>query len=78
MGEQKWDGLVSIPIIFGWLRFHRKEQLCLCAKPLLVCHWQRARWMRGFVKTYTKRLFCIGKRDTQGHLDDFDAWYSRE
>lgn len=69
--------MISIPIIFGWLNFHRKEQLCLSKKPILVCHWQRAEWMKTDI--YCKRLFCIGKdKNPSGRLDDFDPWYSRE
>lgn len=69
--------MISIPIIFGWLRFHRKEQLTVCKRPLLVCHWNKASWMK--TDLYSKRLFCIGRNEASGGTLDFhDAWYSRE
>lgn len=69
--------MISIPIIFGWLRFHRKEQLCLAKKPLLVCHWNAASWMK--TDLYSKRLFCIGRdKNADTFLHDFNPWWSRE
>jgi hypothetical protein len=71
--------MISIPIIFGWLCFHRKEQLCLARKPILVCHYHRAGWMYRFTDLYCKRLFVIGKdKMPSGNLDEWDPWYSRE
>jgi len=68
---------VKIPIIFGWLSFHKKEQLCLCSKPTLVCHWIRASWMTG--ELYSKRLFVIGHKDYKKDVLDYhDAWFNRE
>jgi hypothetical protein len=60
---------MKIPIIFGWLDFHRKEQWTVCEKPLLVCHWVKADWMN--CSLYSKRIFCIGKKF------DMDAYMER-
>ena len=68
---------MKIPIIFGWLHFHRKEQLCLSKYPILVCHWRRASWMN--CDLYSKRLFCIGKDDLSKAIrHEFDAYWERE
>ena len=50
---------MKIPIIFGWLYFHRKEQLCMGAgyKVKLACHWHKSSW-KG-CEIYSKRLFVI-------------------
>lgn len=56
---------MKIPIIFGWLHFHRKEQWPECEKPILVCHWHRSDWMKNFCSLYSKRLFCVGPDRTR-------------
>lgn len=71
--------MIRIPIIFGWLVFHSKEQLCLCKKPILVCHYNVAGWMQKYFDIHSKRLFCIGRdKEIKGRLDFHDPWFSRE
>jgi len=62
-----------VPVIFGWLVFHREDQWMLCQYPLLVCHWTRAHWMEPICGYVSKRLFCIGKRggDWSGPYSEF-------
>jgi hypothetical protein len=49
---------VSIPIIFGWLNFHRNEQVGMGGyKPLLGIHWQRAEWQK--CATVSRRILLI-------------------
>jgi hypothetical protein len=67
--------MIKIPIIFGWLVFHREEQLCFCKNPWLVIHWNKAKWM--WCDRYSKRLLCIGRRYwTTETPDEHDPWYS--
>lgn len=59
---------MKIWIVFGWIHFHRKDQLTVCNRPLLVCHWYRAEWMDSWCDLYSKRLFFIrrpGAREDQ-------------
>ncbi len=49
--------MIRIPIIFGWIEIHNKEQIMVCEKPILVAHWVRAGWMK--TRLYSKRLFCF-------------------
>lgn len=59
-----------IPIIFGWLHFHRKEQWLKSTHPYLVCHWYRAEWMSSFCSLYSVRLFCLcAEEDFSGHSE---------
>lgn len=71
--------MISIPIIFGQLRFHRKEQIGYDAKPILVIHFCRADWLSKYVNLYSKRLFLWMPKKakfTAGQQDDWDPWHS--
>lgn len=52
--------MIKIPIVFGWLHIHRKEQLDFQVQPHIVLHWYRARWMASFCDLVSKRLFWVG------------------
>ena len=54
---------MRIPIFFGWINIHRKEQLLYCKKPLLVIHWNQAKWLEPYFEAYSKRLLCVGRKD---------------
>jgi len=61
---------MRIPIIFGWLHFHRKEQWLKSTKPYLVCHFYTAQWLAPYVNLHSKRLFCWCKlEDFTGHSE---------
>jgi len=70
-------GKLRIPILFGWIVFHKKEQLTICKYPWLVCHWNKAEWM--WCSLYSKRLFCIGRDNlSAGPIDYYDDGMMRE
>ena len=69
--------MITIPIIFGYLKLHREEQLALCKNPILVCHWNKASWMS--CDLYSKRIFCIGRDEKARQVLDYhNAWFNRE
>ncbi len=50
---------MRIPIIFGYLKFHKSVQWSDSNdyKPFLVIHWFRSDWIK--CKTYSKRIFML-------------------
>jgi len=50
---------MKIPIIFGILHFHQKDQLGHCDFPKLACHFYTARWLGKWTNLHSKRIFAI-------------------